>query len=103
MGQYRTTVEDILREGTHTEVEMIAKVHPKHVREMNELERRIWQVNSGFDSQLEYQDEEESWRSVWSTSFLYFILYIQACTWGGGGGEFEGVHADIKLKKVFAN
>jgi hypothetical protein len=62
MGQYRATVEDILREGTHTEVEMISKVHPKHVREMNELERRICQVKSRFDSHLECQDEEESWR-----------------------------------------
>ena len=81
MGQYKATIEDILTEGTHTEVEMISKVHPKHLREMNELERRICQVKSRFDSQLDYQDEEESWRSVWSAVFLCFIIHVHMHSW----------------------
>ena len=59
MVQYRATVEDILKEGTHAEVEM-AYDDPKY---MSEPDGNLHQGNAKFQSQIRDQEPKQSWRS----------------------------------------
>ena len=63
MVHYQATIEDIVKEGTYAEVEMACQLHPKHMRDMSEMDEKLRQVKAKFQSQVLDQEPEQSWRS----------------------------------------
>ena len=65
MGQFSDTVHDILKDGTHEEVDMVRKLLLNQVEEMTELEREagvcLCKLQDQRSRELLHQVKEKSW------------------------------------------
>ena len=66
MGQFTDTVRDILKDGTHEEVDMVHKLLLKQVEEMTGLEREadvcLCKLQDQHSREVSHQSDEKSWK-----------------------------------------
>ena len=62
MGQYTGVVEDILREGTQVEVDMLSKLLPEQVKVFSDLEKRTKKLLQRQCGGQLRNPRERSWR-----------------------------------------
>ena len=85
MGQFTDTVHDILKDGTHEEVDMVHKLLLKQGEEMTELEREadvcLCKLQDQHSRQVLHQAEEKSWKGWYLyKSFTTIIFSVYSWT-----------------------
>ena len=85
MGQFTDTVRDILKDGTHGEVDMVHKLLLKQVEEMTELEREagvcLRNLQDQRSREVLNQVEEKSWKGWYLyKSFTTIIFSVYSWT-----------------------